>query len=285
VAMKRFKLTVLIEDSLSASKKARGLEAKHGLSILVEVTRPKFSILMDAGPSSDTLLRNMEILGMRPEKIDAIFLSHGHYDHTGGLLGILKEMSKSVPIIAHPDIFNPKFKLTPSLRYIGPPSKPQELESFGGILLLAKNPIRIIKGVATTGHIERVTPYERPQGFWAVENDEFLEETMPDDQALILNLGDEGIVVISGCAHAGIINTIRHAQKLMGVKRIHAVVGGFHLVDSREERIKATIDDLAEIDPRFIYPCHCTGSKAIQRLTETFKKRCRRLGTGDTIRV
>jgi 7,8-dihydropterin-6-yl-methyl-4-(beta-D-ribofuranosyl)aminobenzene 5'-phosphate synthase len=108
---------------------------------------------------------------------------------------------------------------------------------------------------------------------------------MPDDQALILNLGDEGIVVVSGCAHAGIINTIRHAQKLMGVKRIHAVVGGFHLVDSKEERIKATIDDLTEIDPRFIYPCHCTGSKAIQRLTETFKKRCRRLGTGDTIRV
>jgi len=283
--MKEVKFSVLFEDSLTASRKAQGLQAKHGLSILVEMSKPKLRIMMDTGQSSDILLSNMEALGISLERIDAILMSHGHYDHTGGLLGILKELKRNVPIIAHPDVFNPKFKLSPKLRYIGSPFNPSEVMSYGGVLLSAINSVRIMDGVLATGEIERVTSYEKPQGFWTVENERFIEDTMRDDQSLILDLEDKGLVVVSGCAHAGIINTIRHSQKLMGVKHVHAVVGGFHLKDSNEETIKATIDDLTEINPDFIFPCHCTGSEPIRELTEGFKDRCDPLTTGDTFEV
>ena len=283
--MEKVKFTVLFEDSLAVSGKAQGLEAKHGLSILVEISKPELRIMMDTGQSSDILLSNIGILDVSLEKIDAVLVSHGHYDHTGGLLGILKGLKRDAPIIAHPDIFNPRFKLSPNLRYIGSSFSPSELRSYGGVLLSARNSVRIADGVVATGEIERVTPYEKPQGFWTVENERFKEDTMRDDQALVLDLEHRGLVIISGCAHAGIINTIKYSQKSMGVKHVHAVIGGFHLKDSEDEIVKKTIDDLTDINPDFIYPCHCTGTKPVRDLTERFKQRCKPLTTGDTFKV
>jgi len=280
--MKKVKLTVVVEDVVSASQKALGLEAKHGLSILVERIKPKSMILMDTGQSPDIILHNTKILGVSLEQIDAIFLSHGHYDHTGGLLGILEKTNRNVPVIAHPNVFKPKFKVAPNLRYIGSPFTRSEIESSER-LLLSRTPVVVSEGIVATGEIERLTPYEKPQGFWTVEDERFIEDTVQDDQALILNLEDKGLVVISGCAHAGIVNTVRHAQKLTGVKKIHAVIGGFHLSDFVDERVKATINDLEKINPDLIYPCHCTGSKAVRQFTVSFKGRCNPLRTGDKL--
>lgn len=279
------KLTVLIEDSLSATKKKQGLKAEHGLSILMEVSEPRLSLLMDTGQSPKTLSHNMEILGVEPNGINAVFVSHGHYDHTGGLPSVLKQLNKPIPVVAHPGIFRPIFKFDPYIKYVGTPFKRSHVESWGGVPLLARTPVKIVNGVLATGEIERATSFEKTQGFWTLQKGRFVEDVMKDDQALILDVEDKGLAVISGCAHAGIINTINRAQTLMGNKKTYAVIGGFHLVGAGRERMKSTIDSLTEINPDLISPCHCTGSSAVKEMIRVFGERCKPLKTGETLEL
>jgi len=265
---KKLKLAVLVEDSVSESQ--REVIAKHGLSFLIEAEGDgdKVSVLMDTGPSPDIVLHNAEVMGVDLTKIDAVFLSHGHYD-----------------VVAHPKVFGLKLKLDPSLKYIGSPFKLSEVEASGGVLLLARNPVTIAKGVMTSGEIERGVAYEKVEDFWSVEEETFKEDLMPDDQALTINLEGKGLVVVSGCAHSGIINTIRTAQKVTGVSKVCAVLGGFHLVGADDKRIRLTVKELLKISPEVVGSCHCTGSKAVHRLVEAFGDLCKPLRTGDTIEL
>lgn len=281
--VKELRLTVLAEDSLSASK--QNLIAKHGLCILAETKKPKVSLLMDTGPAPDIVIKNAETLGVDLKKIGAVFLSHGHYDHTGGLVGILKHVGKKVPVVAHSKVFDIKLALKPNLISIGFPSKISDVEAAGGEMVLARNPVTLAKGVMTSGEVERGTLYEKVEGFWTVDGGDFKEDTMPDDQSLIFNVEGKGLVIVSGCAHSGIVNTMRQAQKVAGFNRICAVLGGFHLNKADDKRIESTVKEFLKVDPEFVGPCHCTGVKAIRRLAEAFGKRCRRLRTGDTIEI
>jgi 7,8-dihydropterin-6-yl-methyl-4-(beta-D-ribofuranosyl)aminobenzene 5'-phosphate synthase len=135
----------------------------------------------------------------------------------------------------------------------------------------------------TTGEIERGVAYEEIEGFWTIDGENFKEDFMLDDQALIIDVDGKGLAVVSGCAHSGVINTLRQAQKVTGVGEICAVLGGFHLSKADNERIRSTVKDLLEFAPAFVGPCHCTGDKAVDRLTEAFGDRCRPLRTGNTI--
>jgi 7,8-dihydropterin-6-yl-methyl-4-(beta-D-ribofuranosyl)aminobenzene 5'-phosphate synthase len=283
MAVKNVQITVLIENSNSIAKPK--LKSKHGLSFYVQamIGDEKVIILMDAGPSSDALMCNVAALSVNLEDVNVVVLSHSHYDHTGGLIEALKRMKKRVPVIGHPTLFDPKLKLMPHLRLIGAPVKLSDIESTGGVPLLVTNPVKIAKGITTTGEVPRKTGFESISGFWTVHNRSFVDDMMLDDQSLVVDVEGKGIVVMAGCAHSGIINTIKYAQKITGNSRVYAVLGGFHLVNADAKRIQFTEDELESLDLAFVGPCHCTGKKATRKFADTFKDRCRPLHAGDVI--
>jgi 7,8-dihydropterin-6-yl-methyl-4-(beta-D-ribofuranosyl)aminobenzene 5'-phosphate synthase len=283
MAAKNVQITVLIEDTKSPAKPR--LRSKHGLSFFIKakIGDDKVTVLMDTGASPEALLHNVDAMGVNLEDVDVIALSHGHYDHTGGLLEALKRMKKRVPVIGHPTVFEPKLSLMPHLRLIGAPFKVSEVEAVGGIPVLASDPVKIADGVTTTGEVPRITAFESVRGFWNVHNRKFVEDNMLDDQSLVIDVEGKGLVVVAGCAHAGIINTVKYAQKITGNSSVYAVLGGFHLISADDKRIQATVSALEKLDLKFVGPCHCTGKKAAEKFAEAFGDRCQTLHTGDII--
>jgi 7,8-dihydropterin-6-yl-methyl-4-(beta-D-ribofuranosyl)aminobenzene 5'-phosphate synthase len=280
----RARLTILAEDTVN--KRRLHLVAKHGLSLLVETTTAGVDtrILMDAGPPPNVALRNATTMHAQVRELDAIVISHGHYDHVGGLLQILKRNSQLVPVIAHPKVFEPKFAYKPNLKFIGADFDQASVRAAHGVLVLASNPVMIAAGVTTSGEIVRETDFEKTKGFWTIEDNRFVEDPMSDEQALLINVKDKGLVAITGCAHSGIINTLKHAQKTSGVDDIYAIIGGLHLEKAADPRITETVNEFSRINPKVIYPCHCTGSKVIDRLRE-LRRDCRRIQTGDILEL
>ncbi len=140
--------------------------------------------------------------------------------------------------------------------------------------------------ILTSGEIPLISNFEKARGFWTVEDNQFVEDTMVDEQAVILNLRDKGLVVVAGCAHRGIVNTVQHAMKISnGQQHIHAIIGGFHLSKVNDKIIQKTVHKLESINPEYIYPCHCTGSKAIRKFEDVFGDKCRAVHTGDQITI
>jgi 7,8-dihydropterin-6-yl-methyl-4-(beta-D-ribofuranosyl)aminobenzene 5'-phosphate synthase len=279
------RLIIVVENSASLDNSS--LWAQHGLSIFLELNfgSESMKLLWDTGASSEVMLHNADALDLDLCHLDLICLSHGHYDHTGGLMGVLQRRNGRVCILAHPDIFLPKLKERPTLQYIGPPFTRTQAEAAGAIMLDCRSPLDVAPGVMSTGEVARLESFEKVEGFWTVKDGQYCEDSIPDDQALAINLPGKGLVVITGCAHSGIINTIRHAQKITGVEELHAVIGGFHLMGADEKRINATAKALQNLDPAIVRPGHCTGQKAVCRLQEALGERCRPLAVGDSIQL
>jgi 7,8-dihydropterin-6-yl-methyl-4-(beta-D-ribofuranosyl)aminobenzene 5'-phosphate synthase len=211
-------------------------------------------------------------MGINLRQVDKIVLSHGHYDHTGGLKTVLRRIGKEIEIIAHPDIWAAKFsrRKGQEAEYIGIPFHRQTLESLGARFNLATEPVRISSNIMTTGQIPMVTNYEEIEPRLQVkEGKRFKRDKLLDDQALIITT-EPGLVVILGCAHRGIINTLYHVQKLTGVKKIYAVLGGCHLTDATEERVWLTIAALKELGVQRLGACHCTGLPASAIMAQEF---------------
>ena len=217
----KLKITTLSENTAGLGR----FLGEWGLSILVEVDN--LTILLDTGQSISAS-HNADLLGIDLSRIDKIVLSHGHYDHTGGLRQLLWKIRKEIEIIAHPDIWAAKYssRRGQASKYIGIPFPPQELESLGARFNLTTKPTTIADNLMTTSEVPMVTEFEQIEPYLLIkEKTGFQPDKLLDDQALIINT-ERGLVVILGCAHRGIINTLYHAQQLTGVKKIHAVVGG-----------------------------------------------------------
>lgn len=246
--------------------------AEHGLSILLEIRAgaDKHSILMDTGLSPLALLHNMDVYSVDAGRIEGIILSHGHIDHFGGLMGFIDNAPKGRKLILHPDAFRPRRLNIPGA---GPPKEMPALDEnaliAAGVEIHKQREASLwcSNTVLSLGEIERVTDFEK--GFpWAeIKMDAgWTVDPLNDDQALVLKVKDKGLVVISGCAHAGIINTVKYAQKITGVPSVHAVMGGFHLTGPIfEPIIDPTVEEMKRVAPDYIMPMHCTGWKAINQ--------------------
>lgn len=258
--------------------------AEWGLSILIETDG--VNILFDNGKSI-SVSHNADALGINLSKIDKIVLSHAHYDHTGGLRQVLGRMKKEVEIIAHPDIWKAKYSRRMGQshryndtglfqhrgqgdRYVGIPFQRQELESLGAKFNLTAKPVRITDNIMTTGEILMTTSYEKVDPKLFVKKaDTWEPDTVLDDLALIINT-EPGLVVVLGCAHRGIINTLYHAQQLTGIKEINTVLGGSHLISASEEQVWQTIATLKELGVQRLGLCHCTGLPATGLIAQEF---------------
>ena len=260
-----------------------GVLAEWGLSILVETKGLK--ILVDTGASS-TVPYNVRTLSVDLSSINKIVLSHGHFDHTGGLKGVLLQAGRKIEVIAHPDVFGNKHtRVGQTERYIGMPYNRKELESAGASFKLSKEPVWITDNIVTTGEIPMSTEYETIEPHFFLKTDTgTVPDTFTDDQALIIKI-EMGLIVILGCAHRGMINTLRHAQKITGVEEINTVIGGTHLLQVSEERTLMTAAALQEMGVQRMGVSHCTGMKASVLLAQQLGDAFFSNNTGSTITI
>ena len=255
------------------------LFAEHGLSLLLRARRGdrESSILLDAGWSGEGTMHNLRLLKIDLSSIEAVVLSHGHMDHFGGLIRVIDAIGKKVPVVCHPGVFqNSRFRLMPDGRKIRfPLLEKEKLEAAGAQVVESKEPC-LLGGdfFATTGEVARTTEFEQGAPNFFVEIGGAIEKDyVPDDQGIVVLVRGKGLVVVSGCAHAGIINTICQAREITGVERVYAVLGGFHLSGPHFEKIVApTVQSLKNLGLQVLAPMHCTGWRTTHHLAREFEQ-------------
>jgi 7,8-dihydropterin-6-yl-methyl-4-(beta-D-ribofuranosyl)aminobenzene 5'-phosphate synthase len=252
--------------------------AEHGFSALITIRKndSERRVLFDAGLTPDGLAENMRRLSVSPKGIEAIVLSHGHFDHTTGLDGLVRALGRAnLPVIIHPEFWSRRRITIPGREPFELPSTSRSaLRGAGFEIVEERQPSFLLDGsLLVTGEVDRSTEFEK--GFpvhQAFRDEEWQPDPLIlDDQAAVLNVRDKGLVVLTGCGHAGIVNIVRYARKLTGVEQVYAVIGGFHLNGPLfEPIIPATCQALTELGPEVIVPAHCTGWRAVHALAASF---------------
>jgi 7,8-dihydropterin-6-yl-methyl-4-(beta-D-ribofuranosyl)aminobenzene 5'-phosphate synthase len=301
--VERVSITILIDNKADLIVKSndtvvhftqKPLLAEHGFSALVRIGDAKEKILWDAGVSEGTLVENMRRMKLDPREISMIALSHGHHDHYAGMTALLKEMNlapeakewgkkvsqkevedfiakSKIPIVAHPAAFRERWWKKDNGELEGPLPSPPRLgwEAVGAKIILSPDPYPLGPGCWTTGYIPRKSFEKsgRPTRLLYRNGSEFMPDDLEEDQAIVINVKDKGLIVLSGCAHSGIVNTVNYAKEFTGIDTIYAIIGGFHLARAEEDEIDKTIDFIKKEKPAYVVPSHCSGFQAIRRFS------------------
>lgn len=264
----------VVVDNWVAQRDFRG---EHGLAFCIEKDGKAF--LFDTGQSIEIFTHNAAALGMDFTALEGVFLSHGHYDHTGGLPAVAGGR-QGLPVYLHPRVWQEKYAAGEERpRYIGLPWQREELEQKGMVFFSSPKPVEPAPGLMLSGEIPFSTDFAgRPQGFLLKQKEGFRDDHILDEQALFIK-GPQGLVVLLGCGHRGVVNTLRQAVKLTG-ERVQAVIGGMHLEESSPETIAATAGYLRETGVALVAPLHCTGPEAVFTLREILGQRLKPAGAG-----
>jgi 7,8-dihydropterin-6-yl-methyl-4-(beta-D-ribofuranosyl)aminobenzene 5'-phosphate synthase len=267
------------------------LLAEHGYAALIELKDAGRRIMWDAGMTRVALLENARHMQVDLTDVDIIALSHGHGDHTAAMTDVIRGIctppeprrweadasldeiarwaeGRRVPLVVHPAAFRERWSVQPDGTKSGPGRPPPraEWEAAGAEIILSEGPYRLGPGCWTTGQVPRQS-FEgggRSSSRFYREGRQFLRDGLEDDQSIVIHVAGKGLVVATGCAHSGIVNTVRYAQEISGVERVWAVMGGFHLAPAGDDEIQRTIDAIRALEPAMVVPSHCTGFKAIR---------------------
>ena len=249
--------------------------AEHGFSCLIKASAgtEEHTVLMDVGTSGTCLLHNADLLKIDLTKVESVIISHGHFDHFWALQKVIGRFRKGIPLILHPEAFLQRRINIPALgvqREL-PPLDENILKEVGVELKKVREDSTLASGlILVLGEVERETSFEK--GFPGAEakiDGRWVADPFRDDRGVVVKVKDKGLIIVGGCSHAGIINTVKHAQKVTRTNKIHAVLGGFHLTGPMfEPIIEPTIEEMKKVDPTFVIPMHCTGWKAINQFAE-----------------
>jgi 7,8-dihydropterin-6-yl-methyl-4-(beta-D-ribofuranosyl)aminobenzene 5'-phosphate synthase len=261
------KLTILVDNTIMElipdselvkrrSGPQKNFLAEHGFSALIETEEAK--VLVDTGVTGIPMEHNLKLLGLTMDDIDVIVFSHGHNDHTGGLGKIQGR------IIVHPDSFHERY-LSPKegvkFNLTSPAPDPEKHQ-----IEFHTEPVKLANGVMTTGEVKRKHDWEELKVFKRKEGDALVEDKLKDDMGVVINT-EKGLVVIQGCSHAGIINTVEAAKEVTGVDEVYCVIGGFHLIGPAEKKIDRTIEEFRKLNIKKVIPIHCSGFEAIKQVS------------------
>ena len=268
IKAKDLRITTIIDNYTTSSE----ILGEWGFSVLLEAGTKTF--LFDTG-ASEAAVSNADRLHLNLNKIDAIVLSHGHFDHTGGLLPVLQRIDRTdIRIIAHPDVMDRKYiddENDEKYRYIGVPYRQDLLEQVGGHFEFQKKPVWLTKDIVASGEEPMMTDFESvSENLYFKDKDRFFPDPLLDEQSIYIRT-DLGLIIILGCAHRGMINILHHARELMNTDKIHMVIGGTHLNPASQKQIERTIQSLKEINIPWIGVSHCTGLEVGARLANEFK--------------